>query len=325
MGAIDDFWGEGAGALRSNFERTRRAQTDPGIKGGANEKILGDFLGENIGARRIALKSSIIDSEGRRSDEVDVSVINEYQPLWTDDREQLLIAEGVDAVYQVKARLSAEELRRAIKNARSVKQLIRQAGKGSTTFATNADVDRFINRIPFFIFAYTSNISAEATYRLLTEELADTPWDQQPDGVFVLDEWSLVNVAKNDGALTVNPPEVKGFGRVRGRSSLASMLWCHCVFVPRITHLCTRYGITARLARSGDRLVQSLLAASHLWPVSTFRTVLACHARPPCAVAIPSRVSPSAMRRSDEPDSRSVTMRATISAGSPDGRPSRTP
>ena len=237
MGAIDDFWSGGAGALRSNFERMRGTQTDPGIKGGANEEILGDFLGENIGARRIALSSSIIDSEGRRSDEVDVSVVNEYQTLWTGVRGQLLIVEGVDAVYQVKARLSTTELRRAITNARSVKQLIRQPGMGSMTFARPADVDRFVNRIPFFIFAYTSNISHQAAYALLTEELADTPWGEQPDGVFVLDaDWSLVNFANNDGALT-NSSGVTGFGHLRDRTSLTSMLWCHSVFVPRIIHL----------------------------------------------------------------------------------------
>jgi hypothetical protein len=61
------------------------------------------------------------------------------------------------------------------------------------------------------------------------------------------------------------------------------------------------------------------------WPASTLRTVLACHAFPPCAVGMPSRVSPSAMTRSDEPAARSAVMRATISAGRFDGRPNRTP
>jgi hypothetical protein len=238
VGAVDDFWTEGAGELRSRFERARRTQSDPGIKGGANEQILGGFLSENVGARRFAIKSSIIDSEGRRSGEVDVSVVNEYQPLWTGEREQLLLAEGVDAAYQVKARLSTDELRRAITNARSVKQLIRRPGMGSTTYANQPDVNRFINRIPFFIFGYKSQVSAAATVELLTEELAGTPWDEQPDGVFLLDGWSVVNVANNDGVFTVDRPEARGFVTVGGHSSsLALMLWCHCVFVPRITHL----------------------------------------------------------------------------------------
>jgi hypothetical protein len=238
MGAIDDFWSQGAGALRSSFERTRASQTDPGVKGGANEQTLGNFLSENVGTRRIAFRSSIIDSTGRRSDEVDVSVVNEYQPFWTGGREEMLIAEGVDAVYQVKARLSTDELRRAITNARSVKQLIRQAAKGSQTFAEQADVSRFVNRIPFFVFGFTSNISKEATLSLLTEELADTPHDERPDGVFLLDGWSIVNIANNDGTFKVDaPPGASGFVSMRGRSSLAWMLWCHHGFVPRMIHL----------------------------------------------------------------------------------------
>jgi hypothetical protein len=238
VGAIDDFWSAGAGALRSSFQRTQNTQTDPGIKGGANEQILGAFLSENVGARRIAIKSSIIDSEERRSDEVDVSVVNEYQPLWTGEREQMLLAEGVDAAYQVKARLSTDELRRAITNARSVKQLIRRGGIGSATYANQPDVNRFVNRIPFFIFGYTSRISAASTIELLTEELAGTPWEEQPDGVFLLDGWSVVKVANNDGAFTVSRREARGFVSVGGHaSSLALMLWCHCVFVPRISHL----------------------------------------------------------------------------------------
>lgn len=238
MGAIDDFWSQGAGALRSSFERARTTQTDSGIKGGANEQIVGNFLRENVGARRIALRSSIIDSDGRRSDEVDVSVLNEYQPFWTGDREQLLIAEGVDATYQVKAILSKPELRRAITNARSVKQLIRQAGTGSQTFAVQADVGRFVNRIPFFVFGYTANVSKEAALGLLNDELADTPHDERPDGVFLLDGWSLVNIGNNDGAFRVDAPAgTSGYVSMRGRSSLAWMLWCHHIFVSRIIHL----------------------------------------------------------------------------------------
>lgn len=238
MGAVDEFWSQGVGALRSNFERARATQTDSGIKGGANERILGSFLSESVGAQRIAVKSSIIDSGGRRSDEVDVSILNEYQPFWTGDSEQLLIAEGVDAVYQSKAILSKHELRRAITNARSVKKLIRQAGKGSQTFAVQADVSRFVNRIPYFVFGYTTEVSKDAALGLLNDELADTPHEDRPDGVFLLGGWSLVNIGNNDGAFTADvPPGTSGFVSMGGRSSLAWMMWCHHIFVPRIVHL----------------------------------------------------------------------------------------
>jgi hypothetical protein len=237
MGAIDDFWSAGAGELRSNFERARIAHIDSAIKGGLNEQILATFLRQNLGVQRIALKSAIIDAEDHRSDEVDVSVVNENQPLWTGDLHQLLIAEGIDAVYQVKARLSTDELRRAIANAKSVKKLFRPLGSGSVARASDSDGPRFIDRIPFFIFGYTSNISAESALKLLGDELADIPWDQQPDGIFLLDGWSIINVGDNAGSLKVGPPEARGLNVVDGQySSLATMLWCHTMFVHRAIH-----------------------------------------------------------------------------------------
>jgi hypothetical protein len=236
MGVIDEFWSHSAGTLRANFERARISQTDPGIKGGANEQTLGDFLGDNIAARRIALKSSIIDSWGRRSDEVDVVVVNEYQPIVTGEREQLLIAEGVDAVYQSKARLSSDELKRAITNARTVKELIRHPGMGSVTFADQVDVNRFVNRIPYFVFGYTTNISKEATLSLLNGQLADTSHELLPDGVFLLDGWSIINIANNNGVFQTDYPGASGYVSLAG-NSLAQMLWCHYTAAPHFVHL----------------------------------------------------------------------------------------
>ena len=188
-----------------------------------------------------------------QSDEVDVSVINENQPIRTGGHEQLLIAEDVDAVYQVKARLNADELRRSIKNAQSVKQLFLPLGDGSWARATDSDGPRFIDRIPFFVFGYESRIAAETAVKLLNEELAGSPWDQQPDGVFVLDDWSAVNVGDNRGTFKVGPAGTTGFSLVAGMSSLAMMLWCHHLFVHRIvhfTHPLRRYHPFTRLGSS---------------------------------------------------------------------------
>ncbi|MFV1503307.1 DUF6602 domain-containing protein [Mycobacterium kansasii] len=232
MNAISDFWATGAAQLRANFERTRQTQRDSHIKGGANERALADFLKENLGAHRVAVSSSIIDPEGRQSDEVDVAVVNEFQPLWTGDSQSMLIAHAVEAAYQVKARLSTEELRRAMKNARSVKQLYRRPGKGGEVFAAPTDVPRFVERIPFFIFAYTTNISGEAAIKLIRDEFKDSPWHEQADGIFVLDGWAAVNIGNNDGAQRVSPLERRGFVLADELPSLVQMLWTHCRLRP---------------------------------------------------------------------------------------------
>ena len=87
-------------------------------------------------------------------------------------------------------------------------------------------------------FGYTTEVSKDAALGLLNDELADTPHEDRPDGVFLLGGWSLVNIGNNDGAFTADvPPGTSGFVSMGGRSSLAWMMWCHHIFVPRIVHL----------------------------------------------------------------------------------------
>jgi hypothetical protein len=251
VGLLEEYWNRNAAELRARFEKTRAAHTDSDVKGSANEGILADFLRENTGATRVALNSQVIDADGRRSDEVDVVVLNENQPLWTGDHGQLLIAEGVDAVYQVKALLTVAELKRAIKNGRSVKQLFRPLGAGSLASATESDGPRFIDHIPFFVFAYESKVGPERAIEILTEEFKDSPWEAQLDGVFILGAGSVVNVGDNNGMFKVGPITSRGFNKAEGLPALAMMLWCHHLFVHRIVHFrhpLQRYHPFVRLA-----------------------------------------------------------------------------
>lgn len=237
MGVLEDYWNGSAEELRERFEKKRRAHRASAVKGSVNEEILADFLRENTGATRVALKSEVMDADERRSDEVDVVVLNENQPLWTTGGHgQLLIAEGVDAVYQVKARLTVGELKRAIKNGRSVKQLLRPLGAGSCASATESDGPRFIDHIPFFVFAYESKVRPQKAIEILTEEFKDSPWEAQPDGVFILGSWSVVNVGDNNGMLKIGPSGSSGFNKAEGLPALAMMLWCHHLFVHRVVH-----------------------------------------------------------------------------------------
>lgn len=238
VSAISDFWAHGGVELRARFERTRKTQRDSHIKGGANERSLAQLLQENLGAQRVAVNSSIIDPTGRQSDEVDVAVVNEFQPLWTGDSEQILIAHAVEAVYQVKARLRTDELRRAMKNARSVKQLRRRPGIGGEVYTkAQPDLARFVERIPYFVFAYESNVSGAAAITLIQDEFGDTPWAEQPDGIFILDGWAAINIAKNDGSQRMSPPEHRGFVLTEDDlPSLVRMLWTHHMSVPRILY-----------------------------------------------------------------------------------------
>ena len=234
MAVIDDYWEQVAAGIGALFGSIRAAHSDSSVKGGANEEIVAEFLAANTGARRIATNSTIIDHYGNRSDEVDVAVLNDGQPFWTGQRGQLIIAEGVDAAYQVKAVLTSDELRRAVRNATSVKRLLRVMPNGSMASAINdEDGTRFIDHVPFFIFAFTSQITA-ATSLTVLEEAVDNDVAMQPDGIFVLNRWSLINIGSNTGSLQIGPPEARGFQELVGpQRALAHMLWCHHLLLHR--------------------------------------------------------------------------------------------
>jgi hypothetical protein len=252
VSALDDYWRATADELGARFQKMRTAHNDSDVKGAANEQIVADFLRENIGRQRVATNSTIIDADGQRSDEVDIAVLNDNQPLWTGPNAQLLIAEGVDAVYQVKARLSTTEIGRIVTNARSVKRLLRPLGLNNIARASESDGPRFIDRVPYFAFAFESEITLETARATLTESLANDPYEMQPDAVFVLDRGVLINVGDNKGMIKIGPVDTaRGFQLVESESDpLAFMLWCHFLMVPHIlqlTHPIIRYSPFRRL------------------------------------------------------------------------------
>lgn len=124
-----------------------------------------------------------------------------------------------------------------MKNARSVKQLERHPGKGTQVHGTLEDFPRFVDRVPFFVFAYESNVSGDAAITLVKDEFQDTPWHEQPDGIFVLDDWAAINIPNNDGANRVWPPERRGLVLPGDElPSLVHMLWNHYMTVPLIQY-----------------------------------------------------------------------------------------
>lgn len=121
-----------------------------------------------------------------------------------------------------------------MKNALSVKELHRRPGRGGEVYGAPADTKRFVERIPFFLFAYETNISGEAAIKLIQDQFEDRPWHEQPDGIFVLDDWAAINIADNDGGQRMSPPELRGLVLNDEFPSLVSMLWQHSMSVPCI-------------------------------------------------------------------------------------------
>lgn len=198
--------------LIDSFNEKRNRLTDSSVKGGANEKLIGEFLSDHLNNRKICYNNQIVDSKGNMSDELDIIVYNSYQPFNVKSN-QILIAEGVDSIIQVKVILSTKEINRIIKSVQRAKKIIREASDRDEVSNTMiGDVENFVNRIPYICIAFESELTLETTIRTLGEKYKDIPQTEQVDAIFVLNKFSIYNFRDGEGkAFLLNGKQLKGF------------------------------------------------------------------------------------------------------------------
>ncbi len=194
--------------LLVEFEDTRAKHKDPDVKGGGNEAIVGNFIQAHFPSKIVVRNTSIIDTSNQQSDEVDLAVCNEDQPfLSRASVPDLLIAEGVDFVVQVKAKLTTGEIRRIVHNCQSVKRLTRvSSNPDEIHLDAEADVPFFVDRIPYISLAFESALRLPTVADRFRTECQNIPIEEQPDVVFILGKGMVLNARNGEGTL--------GHGRV---------------------------------------------------------------------------------------------------------------
>ena len=181
--------------LKGDFERLRETHRDPDVKGGKNEKTVADFMTLHTRAAQVVTNAEIIDSTGRTSGEMDVVMCNHDQPF-VGENPELLIVEGVDACIQVKASITDTELDRIVKNCVSLKSLIRKHSAGDHTFGMPESQPFNLDRVPYFVFAFTSALCPEEIALRLATKLNGVPPTDQPDAILWLGRCLIVNCRK---------------------------------------------------------------------------------------------------------------------------------
>nr|WP_221382485.1 DUF6602 domain-containing protein [Actinoplanes polyasparticus] len=205
MNPVQRYWMTESKKINLDFEGFRKAATDSDVKGGGNESIVANLLSKNFATRQVVVSTQVIDAYDKQSDEVDVVICNRYQPFNPGSTQPLLIAEGVDAVIQVKAWLDKGEIKRAFSNAATVKQLVRTFAKhDSAVGAADGDFEHFINRIPYFCFAFATSTSDETLLSHIMEEATNCSAELQPDGFFILEKSMFLNMRDNSTSLLLN-------------------------------------------------------------------------------------------------------------------------
>lgn len=99
----------------------------PVAKGDASEAVWLELLKTYLPARYSADKATVVDSEGRFSDQIDVVIYDrQYSPFILSMKDQLVVpAESVYAVFEAKQEIDAEVVGYARRKALSVRELTR--------------------------------------------------------------------------------------------------------------------------------------------------------------------------------------------------------
>ena len=191
------------------LEEIRDSFEHGGNKGVRAEKILREFLRQYLpGYYRIG-HGEVFNIDGVRSRQTDIVVANEHHPPLSDnwDLPQFFIIEGVACAGEIKTTLSSgKELREIFDAACQFKEILVELQPESMTYAQPEDLNRYVNRRPYFFLSFESKL----TLQRITTDL--TAWDNERraidrpgiDAVFVLNQGMVVNLGKGTGSFRIS-------------------------------------------------------------------------------------------------------------------------
>jgi len=199
--------------------------------------IVQDFLKRYLPRNFNFGNGEIIDSENRRTGQVDIVVCNQYHPFTFSENEPgLFFAEGVVLAIEVKPNLGDySELTRGFKQIQRIKNLSRIPLPGDILYGGEYDAERF-RMIPSIIFGFQS---PELNYllpnvRSLYEEL-DISKEQQVDAIVSLDKGIIFNIKDERDKLNIliDGKRVLGLvGHMLGSDTLQRFLFHLSLLIP---------------------------------------------------------------------------------------------
>lgn len=178
--------------LVAEYEATVAALEHKGLKGTAREAALTDFLQKNLPSQFKCGTGEVVSIAGR-SKQVDVIVFHASRApaLFRTADIQVVPIEATLAAIEVKTTLNAGELKMALGNIRSVKELKAVAYYGKEDPLNGAAKKSGGNPVPGYIFAYDS-ISFEELLKHLETEQRDVDPALRVDGIFILKKGQIV-------------------------------------------------------------------------------------------------------------------------------------
>ncbi|MBN2171543.1 MAG: hypothetical protein JW819_09520 [Candidatus Krumholzibacteriota bacterium] len=182
---------ESAGLMRRQFEGIRETIPHGGTKGVAVERVLRKFLNDQMPKRFKSTQGFIIDSNNSLSPQTDVIVYDAFSGVVyrASEDADIVPADAVAAVVEVKSVLKKDALRDAYKKLSACKQLRKAPGSGMDQQATGSPLSSTATFGAVFAFSSDASLKTLAdSVEELNLEYDSLLW---PDLIVVLDKGVL--------------------------------------------------------------------------------------------------------------------------------------
>jgi hypothetical protein len=198
--------------FRSKLNEIRDTLEHKSSKGSNVEQIIREFITTYLPAYNRIGQGEIIDTDGNTTSQLDVIMTNEFHPNINDlSQPSLYFIEGVACAGEVKSILSSKDLDTILKNCLRYKELNLHISRTMIIHSNDSDMKRFIEKRPYFLFAFESQLTIETIAEKVTEyNTLNCPniW-QQIDAIFLLDRGSLINCGDGKGSLQLRDTQGK--------------------------------------------------------------------------------------------------------------------
>lgn len=230
--------------MQIKFEEIRHEFEHRGSKGSNVEKIVRDFVSSYLPPHNRIGHGEIMDSFGGISNQVDVIVTNENHPYLNDFHEpSKFFIEGISCVGEVKSVITTDDIKETLNKCLNFKNLQIWNDAGTKAYCSyEEDLIRFVHKRPFFLFAFSSQLSLDTIWERIdaynTENRIDL--QHQIDAVFILDRGQIVNAGNGLGSIRIRSERfdiLTGYVPFQIKEKpnilLDFMFWLHLV-MPRI-------------------------------------------------------------------------------------------
>ena len=196
--------------IHLKLDEIRETHQHKGNKGSNVEQIIRDFLRVYFPSDNRIGQGEIIDSDGGISSQIDVIMTNEYHPHINElSQPSLYFIEGIACAGEIKSILNSKDIETILSNCLRYKNLNLRLSKGMMIHSNPSDTKRFIEKRPYFLFAFESQVTLDTVFDKITEfNNQNCPEiKQQIDAVFLLDRGAIINFGDGQGSFQFRNPQ----------------------------------------------------------------------------------------------------------------------